>query len=719
MIQMDLKALRENKLKINTPQEFADLLGIDVAIIRQWEQSPESISQMTAFEVIGKIVEKTGIPFTEIVNFKKATIQPLSVPNNWGLVSNLGKTLSTYMQKTLSEMSISKALYSSYIDALQKKLITCLAKPKIAIVGRSDTGKSTLINTLLGAEKMPTSWTPTTSVAIYIKHISDRPAFMHDDVWIFASQVGNECAWNEKKLYDKAYCESWKIASGGIEELRSYCARQGTQYDKQAGAAVVFIDSPILASCDIVDLPGFGTETISDDEITFGVSQKADIIIYLSQANGFMRIEDITYLKRNITELPVLERADVNPLPPLSNLFIVASQAHTINYGNREEIRKILDTGCDNLLKTFPDTYWNNREAISGYSYPMKGKGLLKSRFFAYTTDIPDLCQPFNDALSQTLEILPALAEARAKKVIKDYIQECQGRLSLAIQETDTIAKDHEKYASLLASIEKEEPKRVETMEKKKKWVFSFIEKYRATCVSEFNTYFSSHITVDAIEKALKNEDIENNEAEIQRFINKLQNEVQQKCESILHEQAQLLTPKVETYLADFSQNTSDLFKKQNFTIDFDAGWVYSSILSTMPKVGALGTLGGLGGLIFTSSLVIAPVALLLGLALAIPTGLVLGLGRLFSDSWQKKLAIQIVKEFEKVNFREEYLKGIKTYWQQTATAFDTATAEVEKQWQDRIADIREKVTNHDDEKLAQNRQALHNLSEFFTNMPV
>ena len=138
-----------------------------------------------------------------------------------------------------------------------------------------------------------------------------------------------------------------------------------------------------------------------------------------------------------------------------------------------------------------------------------------------------------------------------------------------------------------------------------------------------------------------------------------------------------------------------------------------------MPKVGALGTLGGLGGLIFTSSLVIAPVALLLGLALAIPTGLVLGLGRLFSDSWQKKLAIQIVKEFEKVNFREEYLKGIKTYWQQTATAFDTATAEVEKQWQDRIADIREKVTNHDDEKLAQNRQALHNLSEFFTNMPV
>ncbi|WP_346682960.1 dynamin family protein [Megasphaera stantonii] len=717
---MDLKAFRENKLKINTPQEFADFLGIDVAIITQWEQSPESISQITAFEVVGKIAEKTGLPFDEIVNFKKATIQPLSVPNNWGPIGDLGKTLFNYIQEYLPELNLSDSLRTSYIDTFQQKLASCLVKPKIAIVGRSDTGKSTLINALLGAEKMPTSWTPTTSAAVYIKHISDRPKFMEpDDVWIFASQVGNETAWDDSRLYDETYCNSWKIAAGDITELSSYCVRQGDQYDKQAGAAVVFVDSPILNSCDIVDLPGFGTETIRDDEITFSVSQKASILIYLSQANGFMRMGDITYLKRNIAELPVLEKADVNPLLPLSNLFIVASQAHTIDNGNREEIRNILDSGCDRLLETFSYAYWNNREAVSGYSYPNKGKEILKGRFFAYTTDIPDLCQPFNEALSQTLEILPSVREKEVKKSINDYIRKCLERLSLAIQENENITEKHEAYIKLLSKMEEDEPERIKTMDKEKRQVLAFIEQYRSSCISEFYNYFSLNMTPLPLEERLKKEKIKYDEEEIKHFVSKIQNELQQNCESILNKKAQLLTPKIKNYLSVFSQNTTGVFNKQNFTIDFDAGWAYSSVLSTIPQIGALSALGGLGGLIFTSSLLIAPIAFLAGLMIAVPAGILVGLGRLFGDSWQKKLAQKLYDKLKEINCKDKYVEGINAYWKQTSEAFDKATLEVEKQWQDRVADIRGKVTSNNIEELNKDHEMLESLSDFFTNMSI
>lgn len=179
---------------------------------------------------------------------------------------------------------------------------------------------------------MPTSWTPTTSIAVYIKHISDRPAFIKEYALVFNNHLGSENMWNERQLYDEQYCRSWKIAAGGVEILRSFGTRQGENYDKEAGAAVIFLDAPVLKTCDIVDLPGFGTETESDDNITFAATQKSDVIIYLSQANGFMKIEDITYLKRNINELPVWENKSSNALSPLSNLFIVASHAHTVKH---------------------------------------------------------------------------------------------------------------------------------------------------------------------------------------------------------------------------------------------------------------------------------------------------------------------------------------------------------------------------------------------------
>lgn len=95
---------------------------------------------------------------------------------------------------------------------------------------------------------------------------------------------------------------------GDLSLLETYSTRQGGGLKTEAGSAVVFVDAPILLNCDIIDLPGYGTETASDDVITAKTAAHADVLIYLSLASGFLRIEDIEYLKNNVRTLPVLEK---------------------------------------------------------------------------------------------------------------------------------------------------------------------------------------------------------------------------------------------------------------------------------------------------------------------------------------------------------------------------------------------------------------------------
>ena len=286
---MDLKSFREEKLKIKTQAEFAELIGVEQSSISRWEKDASNIP----FTIIQRIMEKTGATLEEVTGYRKPIPKALNIEDAWKNVNFTKSTITEYIYSELQKIGITEDIKKLYIDELYTGIVSSYFKPKVAIVGRSDTGKSTLINALLGVEKMPTSWTPTTTISIYIKHTDDRPKFIEEDVWLFSYSSNEEIMWDDRKLNDEEYCMKWKIASGDIETLRSYGTRQGENYDKAAGSAVVFVDSPILKNCDIIDLPGFGTETDKDDTITFSISRKADVIIYLSQANGFMRIEDI------------------------------------------------------------------------------------------------------------------------------------------------------------------------------------------------------------------------------------------------------------------------------------------------------------------------------------------------------------------------------------------------------------------------------------------
>lgn len=682
---MDLKSFREDKLKI--PQSaFAELIGVEQSSISRWEKDPDSIP----FQVIQIILEKTGVSYEELTGWKKHIPKRLDVNNTWEKANFTKCTLSDYISAALGDKNLPDEYKKAYVEDLNNGITANLVKPKVAIVGRSDTGKSTLINALLGTDKMPTSWTPTTSIAVYIKHIADKPGFIEEDVWVFANQVGAESLWDERKLNDESYCRSWKIAAGGVEILRSFGTRQGENYNKEAGSAVVFIDAPVLKACDIVDLPGFGTETESDDDITFATAQKADVVLYLSQANGFMRIEDITYLKRNISELPTWEKKGENSLKPLSNLFVIASQAHTVNSGNRVQLKEILDVGCANLIKTLPNEYWANRKKLSGYDYADNGFKELRSRFFAYTIDIPDICSPFNNALTEILESLPAIKNERTKAYVKSYVESRKPNIINELHKYEGIVSERDKYVTLLREIEKNELSRTQDNDKRKKGVRDEIARLSSESIDEFSEYIAATINTDALVRLMKDRGIKNTKGDIEVFWSYLQSMIQERCETVLAEKSEILSEKTKEYITSYAENISHRFENNSIDVDFDAGWAF-----------ALEILAGV-----VRFLIFGPII----------AGV---LGLVFGGGWEKSVAKKIVADFDENNFSEKFRDGIRQYWQQTEEAFDKAAAELDNEWDTYVRNLRDTVNDYDIPEIQQRIASLNYLSDFFENIPL
>lgn len=725
---MDLKSFREDKLKIKTQAQFAELIGVDQSSVSRWEKDPGSIT----LDTILKIMNKTGASFEEITGWEKPIPEPLKVEDTWAQVDFTKKTMASYISDLLKKMNLPEDLRKTYVSDLEAGIIANLIKPKIAIVGRSDTGKSTLINALLGVEKMPVAWTPMTSIAVYLKHVDDKPDFIDEDVWIFADHNNDEVMWDERKLNDADYCRSWKIAAGGIETLRSYGTRQGEYYEKDAGSAVVFIDAPILKTCDIIDLPGFGTEADKDDNITFSVSQKADIIIYLSQANGFMRIEDITYLKRNINELPIWEKKGENDLTPLSNLFIIASQAHTVDNGNRAQLLEILDVGCKNLLNTLPDKYWEERQKASGYDYVGRGYKELRSRFFAYTTDIKEICDPFNCDLSNILEILPAVINERAKSFVKEYVSKRTPMLTAEIEKYAGIVNERDKYDQLLKEIDSNELKRVKDNDARKKEIRKTIQDLCSESTAEFTEYVSKTVNVDSVVALMKEKGIKNKKESIEHFGSYFASLIQEKCQSILNEKSARLKDKTEKYISDYSGDVSYPFSNYGINIGFNAGWTFASALSNIGLIGGLGaylvssiygtialtsagtTIGSAIATGFFAGSILGPIGIAIGLVIAISIAL-----KIFTGGWQKSTAKKIISKFEEEEVAEKYRKGIEDFWKQTSDAFDAAAKALDEEWDQYVKDLRETLSSYNINEIEARIAHLRNINSFFENIPL
>lgn len=685
---MDFKELRVNKLKLSV-EEFAKEYEVSIEKVEEWDLTNE-----VTFSIIEKIMKKTSMSFEEITNYKKPKIEAIQLDNTWENLKFTYKNYLEYINKIPNE-AILKEYWNKYIKDLKNGIEKKLKKPIISFIGRSDTGKSTLINSLIGIEKMPTSWTPTTSIAVYVKHIEDKPKFIKEDVWIFSDSLNGKNFWDISKLYDEEYCKRWKIASGEIEILKKFGIRQNGNVLSHVGSAIVFIDAPILLNCDILDLPGYGTEMESDDRIAFEAINKTDILIYLSQANGFMRIEDITYLKENIRCLSVWENKKNNNLKPFSNLFIVASQAHTVANGNKKELKNILLKGSENFTKVLSNDYWKRRSEISGYNY---GINELNTRFFTYTTDIPELCQNFINELKETIELFPKVVEAEIENFISNYIMSRKTILEIEIKSYKEMIESKNKYEGLLKEIEKNKLQKIKEDSDNKKLLREKIKKLTLDSLNEYNDYYSSILNVDNITVKIKEKKIKKKKEDIDFFISKFQDEIHQKCLSILEKNLSEFVEIAKKYVKKYKENINVSFEKFAIENIFEDDYIYTKFL----RIGAMGVLDTaifLGSIGMTISLIIAGI---------------LGIISFFGGNWEKTVAKKIVKVYEENDCISKYKNIIKSYWGNIETIVDKEIDEIEKEWNNYVELLKINIDNFNKNNIDNNINTLKNIQKIF-----
>lgn len=725
----DLIHFREKMLKI-TREDLANRLAISLEKLDEMERHPEDIT----FSALRKLSNIAEIPFDKISSYQDYLPQPFAVKDTWHQAS----MMKTESLKQIEKRNVDESV-KSYIEDIKNILHQTIVKPSVAIVGMSDAGKSTLINTLLGEDKLPAAWTPTTSISVHIKHIDDRPSFIKDEVWVFK---GDKTGFDMKKVHEESYSKKMKLAGGDASILSKFGVRQNSfdSLSEEAIAAVIYVQSPILKVCDIVDLPGFGTGDRKNDDVLAQKSKEfADIVIYLSIANGFLRGTDIEFIKSALNGLPTIENKN-NGLKPLNNFFIVASQAHTINDGNLTELHRILEKGTDRLYSLTPEEIWKNKHEQSGYLYTRQD---IRNRFFTFSKEKSKTREKFEQELRALLEQLPQIIQQQGFDTVRENVN----RLNVEIENKVAVQKDiiseRNKYVALLNDVKANEKTRQEHNAKSRETILKLISTLETQSIKEFKNEYDRLINVESIVRIMEEKKYTKKKEDIEFLAGYLTSKVQMILQETLKKKSEKLAGEVEHYLKEFEIQVKKFDKGlSTIQIPFDPIKIFASGLAGAATLGGLAawasTLGNLGAYILVAKGVsvlsaigisvsggvagaVAGVAALGGpivLGIALAAIVSMSVFAILSGGSRRKVAKKLVESYDEQNVVNRFNKEISNFWDETREAFNTSAEHLENEWKKSIDNLTALVHSYDKkdiefsiENLNQVKQILETLN--------
>ncbi len=158
------------------------------------------------------------------------------------------------------------------LSELQERLSDCV---RIAILGRTKSGKSTLVNAILGDALAPTGIGECTLKVMWFRHGRRDEVVAHLD---------DGTTKNVLLSHDRRFPESEDFGCP-IERIVHFEA---------------YLANPQLTSMTLVDTPGFDSATHDHEPISLAAARDADAVIFLIQ--GQMMADDQKMLNRLCTE---------------------------------------------------------------------------------------------------------------------------------------------------------------------------------------------------------------------------------------------------------------------------------------------------------------------------------------------------------------------------------------------------------------------------------
>lgn len=663
-------------------------------------------------DILIRVSQVTNVPIDTLIN-SAAPKAEFKIDDNWNNITSFKQSILKYLEEGINNPQISSPDFKRKVSELYQLVISGARKPRVALVGRSDVGKSTLINSLMNSSVLPQEWTPTTSIVMFVKHIDDKPLYCKENVLIFKSGENN-LLWDDTRLNDKFYTESLCLAKGDYSLLREYGARQGSRYNKtEASSAVVFVDSAILKNCDILDLPGYGTSDREEDDSLLARVKEIDILIYLSVANGFMRGEDINWLQQEMVHLAPISMNSTH-LRPLSNLYIVASQAQTVSNGAHSELTKILTKAAERFESTIGPNYWTN---LAQKATPSD----FRKRFFTYSTDQVSLREEFEKDLKSLLKVLPALILSNLKEIVTARLGNLEQDVKVSKSSREKIIHDRAQQKVIYEKASAEAPAKLNEIENQKAEIVRLIEtEYSRSSLLDFTSAYNKILTKEYIVHLIEQNNWKNKTEDKKSLCSKISNLLNDEYVSCIKRPSDELTIRINQILDNFENYISKgPMKDLHVNGGFDVKATFAGGLAGMAAYGALSvwaaSLGNLGAYILVAkgvsllaamgisvggtatavsaiSLIGGPIVI--GVVIAALIGLVVRW--LFGSSWKDSLAKKIIKEYDKQDGLGKFKSNITKYWADTRVAFIKAMDSMRDGYLEYLSNLERQIKTDD-----------------------
>jgi gas vesicle protein len=588
-------------------------------------------------------------------------------------------------------------------------------------------GKSRLGNVILGGDRLPTSYQPATSVICLIRHVSEKPDWQAEFVWMMGK------GFDLDKADDEEHCKQYKLCGGGFDALKQYGTHTSINNEHKAVAAIVYADAPLLLGCDMLDLPGYGHSHDDQERAEMG-HKMVDMMLYLSTAQGFLDQNDLNYLSVLIRHLPTYESPERN-ISPLRNLMIVATRSDIVG----DQINGILNTSCVRAYKHL-DNVIAERAQLTGVPITEED---FRQRFFAFSADNPGIRIPLeNDLKDILINVLPDYTLNRMNNHVQIAKSAATAQCDQWINGLKLALNEREQAQGAVKWIQDEEASRLDKKQAHEQRIFALISQLKRESGEIVSSTFSNLSSVESIELMIKKRYDDKKEAQ-QLAGSYLLETIQKKITDAVQIKANHFGKEVDIFLGEYNTAIeNNTFINDNW--DFNPRATFMGALAGISTFGALATwasiaaagsnlgayiliptvvsfLSSIGIGVGGTSAAISLVSTLGGpitIGVAIAIGAALLVASLFGDSWQKKLAKKIRDNAIEQQAEDKIRISIDKYWDDTKSAFTQAVAETESSYIKKLDSLHTLAFSTSRDLIEIELKFAQEIRDFFGGMP-
>jgi hypothetical protein len=189
---------------------------------------------------------------------------------------------------------------------------------KIIVLGEFKTGKSTLLNGMLGGKKLPAKATPATAIITVLVHGDSDQVAIHEE----GKGEPRRISWEE-------FVRDFQLSHEDIETLDS---EGSIDRFRQVEYAQVEVTHEICAGgVRFIDSPGLG-EHLSRTRVALGFLKQSHAVIFVLNATRLLGPEEREFIEHTLGE------------GPLQNVFFAVNRVNQVNDSDLPQIRDWLQS---------------------------------------------------------------------------------------------------------------------------------------------------------------------------------------------------------------------------------------------------------------------------------------------------------------------------------------------------------------------------------------